>query len=147
MTTHSNEYMKRWRDEHHEQYLEYQRNYRHTHAREFVAYTQKYRTTHPETYKESMKKTGARRIIKLRQAALDHYGHKCVCCGESIERFLTIDHINGAGKEIRKQQGWGQGFYQWLKNNNYPEGYQTLCFNCNCGRALNSGICPHKIAR
>ena len=33
--------------------------------------------------------------------------------------------------------------YIWLKNNNFPEGFQVLCFNCNCGKARNKGICPH----
>jgi hypothetical protein len=27
---------------------------------------------------------------------------------------------------------------------NYPPEYQVLCFNCNCGRALNGGRCPHE---
>jgi hypothetical protein len=22
-------------------------------------------------------------------------------------------------------------------------GFQVLCWNCNCGRAFNNGICPH----
>lgn len=22
--------------------------------------------------------------------------------------------------------------------------YQLLCFNCNCGRHRNGGVCPHK---
>ena len=25
-----------------------------------------------------------------------------------------------------------------------PDTIQILCFNCNCGRARNGGICPHE---
>ena len=38
-------------------------------------------------------------------------------------------------------------FYLWLKRNNFPPGYQVLCWNCNCGRSINNGICPHKTER
>jgi len=32
----------------------------------------------------------------------------------------------------------------WLTDNDYPEGFQILCWNCNMGKARNGGICPHK---
>ena len=38
----------------------------------------------------------------------------------------------------------GTKFYRWLKRNNFPEGFQVLCFNCNCGKEINKGVCPHK---
>jgi hypothetical protein len=71
---------------------------------------------------------------------------KCECCNETDIRFLTIDHKDGGGRKHRREIGIGPGvpFYRWLKANNYPEGYTTLCFNCNCGRSVNGGICPHK---
>ena len=72
---------------------------------------------------------------------------KCACCGEQELGFLTIDHINGDGAKQRREATLGRGghiFYLWLKRNNYPEGFQVLCYNCNCGRARNNGICPHK---
>ncbi len=28
--------------------------------------------------------------------------------------------------------------------NNFPPGFRVLCYNCNCGRNHNKGICPHK---
>jgi len=70
---------------------------------------------------------------------------ECVCCREKEVKFLTIDHINNDGGAHRKKLGYGGNrFYYWLKKNNYPEGYVVACFNCNCGRARNGGICPHK---
>jgi hypothetical protein len=34
-----------------------------------------------------------------------------------------------------------------LKKRGYPPGYRVLCFNCNRGRYLNGGVCPHEIER
>jgi hypothetical protein len=70
----------------------------------------------------------------------------CQCCKENIVKFLTIDHVDNNGSKHRKSLGLigGIKFYYWLKNNNYPKGYQVLCYNCNCGRDKNHGICPHK---
>ena len=82
---------------------------------------------------------------RLKLDVLIHYGGnppKCACCGELIYKFLTIDHINNDGYKTRKTIG--KNIWLWLKTHNFPEGYQVLCFNCNCGRAHNNGICPHK---
>lgn len=79
---------------------------------------------------------------KAREIVFDHYGWKCECCGETIPQFLTIDHIDGGGCQHRKQVG--NQFYPWLKRAGFPEGYRTLCLNCNAGRQRNGGICPHK---
>ena len=87
--------------------------------------------------------------LDLKIEVLGHYGGICKCCKETDIRFLTIDHIHGGGgaqrKEIFKYKGAGSSaFYLWLKRNDYPEGYQVLCWNCNSGRHYNGGICPHK---
>lgn len=70
-------------------------------------------------------------------------GPKCKCCGEINPLMLTIDHIDGCGKIGRESHGTGAAFYRWLKRNNFPDGFQVLCANCNHGRAKNGGICPH----
>lgn len=67
----------------------------------------------------------------------------CACCGERTVGFLTIDHIAGGGNKHRKKIK--ANLYDWLHRNNYPPGFQVLCYNCNCGRARHGGICPHKI--
>lgn len=81
-----------------------------------------------------------------KQAAFKAYGNCCQCCGESNERFLTIDHINNNGSEERQKinSKGGSSFYRWLRQNNYPEGYQTLCNNCNQGKKF-CGRCPHQL--
>jgi hypothetical protein len=81
---------------------------------------------------------------RLRQAALDHYGHRCSCCSEAHDAFLTIDHVSGGGRQHRLLIGQGSGeFYRWLRRNGYPEDFQTLCFNCNCAKGIY-GHCPHE---
>jgi len=74
-----------------------------------------------------------------------HYGGKCACCGETNHKFLTVDHINGGGHKHRKQIS--NKIYRWLVLNNFPDGYQILCFNCNCGKNRNHGVCPHQESR
>ena len=86
---------------------------------------------------------------KLRKTIIDHYGGKCLCCGESQLPFLTIDHINNDGAEHRQKlskEGVGSpaSFYRWLEKNGFPDGFQTLCYNCNIGKYKNGGVCPHK---
>jgi hypothetical protein len=74
-------------------------------------------------------------------------GCVCVCCGESEISFLTIDHINGNGNRHRREIFNGKTSYRiypWLIKNNFPPGFQVLCFNCNCGKQVNGGTCPHK---
>lgn len=77
---------------------------------------------------------------------MDHYGGKCLCCGEAGLTFLTIDHIDENGAEHRRQMPGLHGdlFYRWLEKNNFPDGYQTLCYNCNIGKHRHNGVCPHQ---
>ena len=86
---------------------------------------------------------------KIRDKAWDHYGGAhCACCGETDHNFLSLDHVNNDGADHRRSLAdHSMNFYQWLKLNNYPPGYQVLCMNCNMGRWRNGGTCPHKEAR
>ena len=81
---------------------------------------------------------------KCRKTVIEHYGGKCECCGETIYQFLTIDHINNNGCKHRKEVGQGRNFMVWLIKHSFPKEFRVLCFNCNCGRSINGGICPHK---
>lgn len=80
----------------------------------------------------------------LKQDALDAYGGKCACCGENHYEFMAIDHINGGGKQHRKEVGQGLQLYRWLKRQGYPKkGFRVLCHNCNMSEGI-FGYCPHK---
>ena len=79
---------------------------------------------------------------KAKKEALEHYGGKCVCCGEFRYEFLSFDHINGGGRKHSKSIN-GMAIGIWLRKNNYPDGFRILCHNCN--QALGHfGYCPHQ---
>ncbi len=84
---------------------------------------------------------------KLKLEVLIHYSNNppiCACCGELEVRFLSIDHINGDGHEHRRKIGGnGSHLYYWLKRNNYPNGFQVLCYNCNMAKGQTKvQFCP-----
>ena len=81
---------------------------------------------------------------KMRRNVFEHYGLSCACCGESTFEFLEIDHVDGDGKgnDHRREIGYS-GIYKWLIRNGFPEGFQTLCSNCNRAK-FRYGVCPHQ---
>lgn len=83
---------------------------------------------------------------RVRATVFAHYGEKCACCGIDDAGFLTIDHVNGGGTKHRKQIN-KKSIYNWLIQQGFPEGFQTLCFNCNLGKSKCGGICPHERER
>lgn len=85
---------------------------------------------------------------KLKTEVFLHYGGKCICCDEGNQSFLSIDHVNGGGKEHRNSLGGSSThIYYWLKRNGYPDAFQLLCHNCNHARFLNGGECPGESSR
>ena len=93
---------------------------------------------------------------RMREATFAAYGgNVCACCGETESKFLTIDHIDNNGSAFRKaiykgnKKGNTAGYhtYYWLARNGFPSGYQVLCMNCNYGKRMNNGVCPHKVKR
>ena len=71
--------------------------------------------------------------IRLKARVLAYYGNgklACVKCGFANVQALTIGHINNDGAKHRKVIGSGHKLYRWIEKENYPEGFQTLCMNC-----------------
>ncbi len=90
-----------------------------------------------------------RRKTRAKQTVFDHYGWACSCCGESEPLFLTIDHINNDGWLQRKgnTQSSSTSYIRLanaVESGNAPTDLRTLCYNCNCARARNGGVCPHE---
>lgn len=86
----------------------------------------------------------ARRYLALlRRNTIAAYGDRCACCNELSWRFLTLDHANDDGFAHRKATGGISATYRDLRDRGYPEGYRVLCVNCNSGRSINGGKCPH----
>lgn len=81
---------------------------------------------------------------KIKTEVLNKYGLFCECCKENNVEKLTIDHPLSDGNLERKRinSAGGFWFYNYLKNNNYPNGYRTLCFNCNISIG-HYRYCPH----
>lgn len=73
---------------------------------------------------------------------MSNYGGACICCGENNIKFLTIDHINNDGNKMNTNDR--QNIYYWIKKNNFPKDLQIMCWNCNMGKRMNKGVCPHK---
>jgi len=72
--------------------------------------------------------------IKWKIKTLTHYGNgklACVECGENRLPCLSLDHITNGGALHRKLLGNKRSsIYRVLGEEGYPEGYQTLCMNC-----------------
>lgn len=85
-----------------------------------------------------------RRNLKIKLEAMEHYGGAvCANCGLTGHIFLTFDHIANNGAIHRREDPTVKaGMAKWLRRNNYPEGYQVLCWNCNMGKQLNGGVLP-----
>lgn len=71
----------------------------------------------------------------------------CACCGEKIVAFLSLDHINNDGNKHRKEIGkWAITYPKLVKLKfPYKDKLQVLCYNCNNGKRVNNGVCPHKV--
>lgn len=165
-------YLHKYYEEHKNEIKKRHHEYFSTHREKFKENLRKWELKNPEKVKERSKRYREKNKEKIRimrkekyfiyakkqkeyknnmiLKVLIHYSGNqphCQCpeCNENNIKFLTIDHINGGGNKHRKQLG-GSGFaiYKWLIHNNYPEGYQVLCYNCNCGKNRNNGVCPHK---
>ena len=116
-------------------------------------YRQIWNKNNPEKYRairhRDQDKNAPRRLWAAKKLLFDHYTWYCNCCKEPNVKFLTIDHINNDGyKDLNKLGGKRRGGMALLQNvikENFPKDrYQILCFNCNCGKGINKGICPHK---
>lgn len=76
-------------------------------------------------------------------------GYKCACCGETEPAFLSLDHVNNDGAEWRRERfgnrmAAGYHTYKWLINHGFPPGFQVLCMNCQHGKRMRGGVCPHQ---
>lgn len=107
------------------------RRWRQTHREEWNTYVRNHRATHPNVIlAERMNK------LKRKVNALRLLGGKCVVCGETDIRILTINHINGGGNKERAvgngNQRGGQSYYRALLNGKVDKTKLDLrCYNHN----------------
>jgi hypothetical protein len=115
-------------------------------ARTGKSYVQAWKDRDPAHAKAIAKSVKHRFNRKNKIFVLRHYGGnppRCLCCGEAEIDFLTIDHVNGGGREHQREIRRGS-IVQWLweQRRAFPLGFQVLCFNCNCAKG-HYGSCPH----
>jgi hypothetical protein len=109
------------------------RLYRLEHLEEARERSHKYYQKYHKDIKEKTKKYYFYWKYYNKFRTLFHYSDgklSCLHCGENIFELLTIDHILGGGNKHRKAMGL-KNIYVWLRRNNFPSGYQVLCYNCN----------------
>lgn len=97
--------------------------------------------------KEYMRAFHTRYKAELKKIIYDYYGWVCNCCGESTEEFLTIDHVLNDGHIDRKKNLRGTSFYRKVIASGLPSTYQILCMNCNFGKKITGGVCPHQLQK
>lgn len=105
----------------------------------------------PEETRSAALRSYYKRSREVKAEMIEVYGGKCACCGESNPAFLTLDHKDGRPPAHRRSDNYGSrnnktGFKLWMiaRKEGWPDTYQILCFNCNCARANNGGVCPHR---
>lgn len=92
----------------------------------------------------------AKRALTKSRVFAAYGGYRCVCCGETEPLFLTLDHIKNDGGKFRKEKlgsrtKAGCHTYRWLEKNNFPPVVQVMCMNCQHGKLMNAGVCPHQV--
>lgn len=81
---------------------------------------------------------------RLRAEMIAAYGDQCACCGEREPLFLQLDHVENDGHKDRRLFKTGAKLLAYLKRLGWPKDrYQLLCANCNFGKLMNGGACPH----
>jgi hypothetical protein len=78
----------------------------------------------------------------VRDSVLQRYGGACAACGLTDRDCLSIDHIMGGGPAHRRQINRVE---LWLIRNDFPEGFQVLCMNCNISKYRMRDMPIHRI--
>ena len=85
------------------------------------------------SHKQQELARGKKWVRRLNLEVLTYYGGGelvCVRCGyDGNTSALSIDHIEGNGRRHRRSLSITK-FYHWLVKNGFPDGFQTLCHNC-----------------
>ena len=140
------EYDKKWYQDHKEEINEQTKQYYLNHKKETKErQAQYYRDNKKEIlerlakYRQSHKKEEKDRkhrvYLEQRLIVMNHYGGKCAFCGNTNVNHLCIDHINNDGAEHRKTIG--RQICRWLIKNNFPDGFQVLCYNHNAEKQFS----------
>ena len=137
--------------------LEHQKQQRLKDPGKYRTRQKRWRHDNPEKVRQiydRRKVSGLENRVILKREVFSHYSKslKCICCGVKGIEFLTVDHIIPKREMAKDKKLFqkkftskliGEALNKWLKKNNYPKGFQILCWNCNFAKGV-LGICPHK---
>jgi len=111
--------------------------YRESHQEKIKQWQQKYYDKNRDKYLKKHKE----KIRQLKIIVLSHYSNnamKCAYCDENRIECLQLDHINNDGADHRRKNGGsGWNVYRWIKQNNFPKGFQVLCASDNFYKAFH----------
>ena len=134
-----------WQQQNRDRLLEWRKSYYKANRDKQIAQAKEWNVANPEGKQRNTQS----HYRKLREQAIMAYGGwQCACCGETEPMFLSLDHVNNDQCEFARKFGrphTGLFLVQWLRDNGYPPGFQVLCHNCNQGKRLNGGVCPHRV--
>ena len=107
-----------------------------------TAYQREYSKRNRKRYNESTRAWA----LRLKLEAIAAYGGCCQCCGITDHRFLTLEHLENDGAQHRRRLNTRDSskIIADIKKQGWPQQYTILCFNCNCAKFHNGGICPHQ---
>ena len=136
-----------WQRENHDRLLAWRKGYYKANRQKQIDQALAWAETNPQ----GATKHKRTHYHKLKEAAYAAYGgYVCACCGEVEPMFLSIDHVDNDQCEQAKKHGrphTGLFLVKWLRDNGYPSGFQVLCHNCNQGKRINGGVCPHQVRK
>lgn len=97
----------------------------------------KYNKTKLKKYHILRDKISEKRKIRrflLKLEVLSHYSKgipKCERCNETMIEFLIVDHVIPRKEHGHIRSFGSDNLQHWLVRNNYPKGFQILCWTCN----------------
>lgn len=129
-------YLKAWRAANPERVRAQERRYREAHPERIKAHNERTRERFGPGYWREWQQSRKTEMIVA-------YGGRCTCCGEAEPVFLTLDHVNGGGRQERIALGYA-GSLKRLRDAGWPkDGFRLLCMNCQFGY-MHGRTCPHQ---
>lgn len=105
-----------------------------------------YRAKDKDKWLRISRQCNAEYKAKLKAEVIAAYGGACQCCGETIQEFLSAEHVGRWGARHRREQGWkarGASLYLRIKKLGFPKDkFGVLCMNCQIA-TKDGKPCPH----
>ncbi len=121
------EYQREWRKRNLEKTNQYTREWRKRNPEKYRRYQLRYHREWRKRNREKKRQSSRRYYHKLRNAAIDALGRKCVKC--QAEDKLQVHHIHGGGGEEFRERG-GYKIYREIRDG-LRDDIELLCYSCH----------------